>query len=81
LVKIISLLALVNASPGKELQYWIGGTVAPQSCAAEQVGVPLGNRTQNPRTCSPKQTQLTGSFHYDVVRDMCVGGGVTVVRK
>ena len=55
--------------------------MAPQSCAAEQVGVPLGNRTQNPRTCSPKQTQLTGSFHYDVVRDMCVGGGVTVVRK
>ena len=55
--------------------------MAPQSCAAEQVSVPLGNRTQNPRPCSPKQPQLTGSFHYGVVRDVYVDGGMTVVRK
>ena len=80
-MEIISLLALVGSSPGKELHHRIGGRVAPQSCAAEQVGVPLGNRTQNPRSCSPKQSQLTGSFHYGVVRDVYLGGGVTVVGK
>ena len=81
MVEITSLLALVGSSLAKKLHHWIEVRMAPQSYAAEQACVPSGNRTQNPRSCSPKQSQLIGSFHYGVVRDVYLGGGVTVVRK